>query len=63
MKLIYFKISLKYQMVIFQYVAVYKYHKRLFKSIQKQKKMQHSTQPTHSTFTQSVHFPQASVHC
>ena len=50
-------------MVIFQYAAVYKYYKRLFKSIQKQRKMQHSTQSTHSTFTQSVHFPQASVHC
>ena len=50
-------------MVIFQYAAVYKYHKRLFKSMQKQRKMQHSTQSTHSTSTQSVHFPQASVHC
>ena len=29
----------------------------------KTKKNAASTQSTHSTFTQSVHFPQASVHC
>ena len=47
-------------MVIFYYAAVYKYHKRLFKNIQKRKKMQRSTQFTHSTFTQ-LHFPQTDL--
>ena len=32
-------------MVIFQYAAVYKYHYRLFKSIQKQRKMQRLYSP------------------
>ena len=45
-------------MVIFHHVAVYKHHKRLFKIIQKQRKKQRSTQSTHSTSTQPVHFPQ-----
>ena len=48
-------------MVIFHYAAVYEYHKRLFKSMQKPKKIQRSTQSTHSTFTQPVHFPQTDL--
>ena len=48
-------------MVIFHHAAVYKYYKRLFKSIQKQRKMQRSTQSTHLTFIQSVDFPQTDL--
>ena len=43
-------------MLIFHPAAVYIDNKRLFKSIQKQKKLQRSAQSTHSTFTQPVHF-------
>ena len=44
-------------MVIFHHTAVYIDNKRLFKSIQKQRKLPRSAQSTHSTFTQPVHFP------
>ena len=48
-------------MVIFHHAAVYIDNKRLFKSIQKQRKLQRSGQSTHSTFTQPVHFTQTNL--
>ena len=47
-------------MVIFHHAAVCIHHKRLFKIIQKQRKLQRSTQ-VHTTFTQPVHFPETDL--
>ena len=53
--------SSKCYMVIFHHAAVYIDHKRLFKSIQKQRKFERSAQSTHSTLTQPVHCPQTDL--